>query len=68
MDTWIVDSGATCHMCNDRKYSIAFDDREPVSVALGDGHSLQALGTGKVAMKMNLPDGREKLRTLFDVS
>lgn len=29
--------------------------------------TLQALGTGKVAMKINLPDGREMMCTLSDV-
>lgn len=29
MDSWIVDSGATCHMCNDKKQFVEFKSLKP---------------------------------------
>ena len=46
---WILDSGATCHMCN--KESMFTDLHllhNPLTVMLGDGRNLQAVGRGKV--------------------
>ncbi|KAK4327560.1 hypothetical protein Pmani_001967 [Petrolisthes manimaculis] len=43
-NTWIVDSGATCHMCNNKELFVQYNDKDSVSVSLGDGHSLEALG------------------------
>ena len=47
--TWIIDSGASCHMTWD--LSIMYDYKafeEPDAVYLGDGYSVKALGVGKV--------------------
>ena len=66
-NAWIVDSGETCHMCNNKNCFVEYDDRETVSVALGDGHSLEAIGSGKVTLKVLLPDGKVKKCTLSDV-
>ena len=52
-DSWIVDSGATCHMCNNVVQSL----KESLLVTLGDGHTLEAASRGTVALEMNLPDG-----------
>ena len=57
---WIVDSGATCHMCNNKNCFVEYDERETISVALSDGHSLEAIDSGKVTLKMLLPDGKVK--------
>ena len=66
-NAWIVDSGATCHICNNKNCFVEYDDRETISVALSDGHSLEAIGSGKVTLKMLLPDGKVKKCTLSDV-
>ena len=56
---WIVDSGATCHMCNNQKMFMEFQALDhPSDVTLGDGHTLKASGRGKVALEMKLPTGR----------
>ena len=35
---WIVDSGATSHMCNDQNLLVKLDPLKiPISVTLGDG-------------------------------
>ena len=55
---WIVDSGATCHMCCNRKLFANFQVLDkPVEVTLGDGHTLEPLGRGVVPLNMNLPRG-----------
>jgi hypothetical protein len=40
---WIIDSGATCHMCNNgSKFTHLADLKEFQNVTLGDGHRLKA--------------------------
>lgn len=50
---WIIDSGATSHMCTDRRM---FTKLRPLSksleVKLGDGHVLMAVGQGTVQLIM----------------
>ena len=66
---WIVDSGATCHMCNnERQFSSDFQRFDtPQQVALGDGHELEAVGRGTVYLTLNLPEGKTCQRKLRDV-
>ena len=46
---WIVDSGATCHMCNNAKMFAKFKSfKKAQDVTLGDGHLLEATGEGIV--------------------
>ena len=65
---WIIDSGATSHMCTDQRM---FTELHPLSksleVKLGDGHVLTAVGQGTVQLIMKC--GRDKYRkcTLSDV-
>ena len=67
-DDWIVDSGATCHICNSEAL---FDELEPLSkpqkVTLGDGRTLEAMGVGAVEVKLNLPDGKSRVGRLSEV-
>lgn len=66
--TWIVDSGATCHMCNNKKMFTNFTSlKQPLEVALGDGHVLQAVGRGIVALVTELSDKKTKKCNLHDV-
>ena len=52
-DSWIIDSGATCHICNDRRSFTDFYTLEkPQDVTLGDGHALSAFGTGNVNLSL----------------
>ena len=44
-NSWIVDSGATCHMCNSGVVMSNFHSlKKPQEVTLGDGHVLEATG------------------------
>ena len=67
-DQWILDSGATCHMCNNE---MMFSDlqalRSPLNVTLGDGRNLQAVARGNVVLTMNLSYGKMESCTLHDV-
>lgn len=48
---WIVDSGATYHICNDREQFVEFTQlRKTQEVTLGDGHTLDGTGIGTVSM------------------
>ena len=53
---WMVDSGATRHVCANKdafaSYTPIRDDEKVVY--LGDSHTAQVLGKGKVMMKLSL--------------
>ena len=65
---WIVDSGATCHICNSKEL---FEDlrtlAKPQKVTLGDEHTLEAIGIGTVEVNLKLPDGGSQIGSLSDV-
>lgn len=65
---WIIDSGATSHMCNDRELFVDYQSLEqPVDVALGDEHKIQATARGTVILSVNVQNGETKLCKLHDV-
>ena len=58
---WIVDSGATCHMCNNRNMFVELRQLQPdEKVTLGGGSSLNVAGEGTVDMDMLLSDGTRR--------
>ena len=60
-ETWIVDLGATCHMCNNKALLedfVEFD--ETVDVKLGDGKVLNATGSGSVSVHSVLANGKQQ--------
>lgn len=45
MNDWIVDSGATCHTCNDVKLFVELCSlKQRLEVTLGDGCEVEATG------------------------
>lgn len=67
-DQWILDSGATCHMCNDKSMFYTLQALPgSVKVTLGDGRSLQAVGRGSVTLNMKLSHNKAETCTLHDV-
>ena len=67
-DSWIVDSGATFHMCNDRKLFVELRNLDkPLEVTLGDGYDLHAIGRGVVVLETKFPSCRTKKCKLHDV-
>ena len=54
--TWIIDSGATCHMYNDKSLFIHIRHLDnPQQVTLGDGSPLEGPAEGTVKLDMILP-------------
>jgi len=67
-NNWIVDSGATCHMCNNDKLFVNIHSlQQPLEIMLGDGHALEATGQGVVTLEMKLPNGKTRRCKLHDV-
>ena len=65
---WVVDSGATCHISNTKELFEKFRPlSKPQKVTLGDGHILEAVGTGVVELKLKLPGGQSKIGRLDEV-
>lgn len=65
---WIIDSGATCHMCQDSKlFTTLHQLEDPIDVVLGDGRAITAVGRGEVMLDMVLPNGESKSCMLHDV-
>lgn len=65
--TWIVDSGATSHMCNDKSVFDRLKTLEcPLKITLGDGRGVEATQQGNVQLVMQV--GRKSIScTLHDV-
>lgn len=65
---WIVDSGATCHMCQDDKLFSDINYLEnPVEVTLGDGNKVEGTAQGTVTIKVKLQSGKSRKLQLHDV-
>ena len=65
---WIIDSEATCHICNDEQMFTELKSLKGTqSVLLGDGHRLEATARGVVELRLVLPDGVTKGCQLHDV-
>ena len=68
---WLVDSGATCDMCNSEELFdqiIGLETSQEITV--GDGHSVQETGRGDVILRMNVQNGKIrkcKLRNILYV-
>ena len=57
-ESWIVDSGATCHMSNNRDLFVELRELKTTQeVTLGDGRSLEGIAEGTVNLETLLPDG-----------
>ena len=64
---WIVDSGATSHMCYQKDLFVEYVElQRPQKVTLGDGRILEAVGRGTVSVVLKLPGGETKSRKLCD--
>ena len=65
---WIIDSGATCHMCNNEAmFSELLALHSPLNITFGGGQNLQGVGRGNIVLTMNPLHGKMKSCTLHDV-
>ena len=65
---WIVDSGASTHMCSEHDL---FDSYWPLwppqLIGLGNGRTIPTVGAGDVRLLVYIGDGRRRVLTLCDV-
>ena len=60
---WIVDSGATCHVCHDNSLFSELQNLEkPLDIVLGDGRTLKATGRGTVILILESGSLRRKCK------
>ena len=59
-DTWLIDSGASCHMTPHREWLCEYEKYNAGDMYLGDDSQASIIGCGRV--KLKLKDGR--IRTL----
>ena len=59
-DTWLIDSGVSCHMTPHREWFCEYEKYNGGDVYLGDDSPASIIGRGRV--KLKLKDGR--IRTL----
>ena len=65
---WIIDSGATCHMCNDvNAFTGCVTLKQPQEISLGDGHIVKATGKGTVLLKIAISQNQIQKCELKDV-
>ena len=65
---WIINSGATSHICNDTHLFIElYPPNCPLEVLLGNGHKLTATVHGTVKLSMKSGQRSSHKRTLHDV-
>lgn len=58
---WIVDSGASSHMCCDMSFFSKLEAIDPVLVEIADGETLVANKKGTVSLRLNLSNGRMEI-------
>jgi len=51
---WIIDSGATAHICHDRSMFCTIEDIEPFDISIGDKSGIRAEGRGKVELTLSV--------------
>ena len=65
--SWIVDSGATCHMYHDIDKFINMEKLDKAEdITLGDGHSVKAFGIGTVDLNVRVSDEKPQRCRLFE--
>ena len=65
---FIIDSGATCHMANNKDLFDHIDSvKSEVKVSVGDGRQLDILGQGNISLMVKLPNNQYKLFKLLNV-
>ena len=65
--SWYVDSGASCHMSNDKKFFEQLDSSHSEEVYVADGHKLAATGIGDGYVDFVGPGGKLERRMTTDV-
>lgn len=61
---WLVDSGASEHMCRNRALFTSFTNTSPKPIIIGNGAVISALGYGQMAVQVS--NGNEWVDTVID--
>ena len=64
---WIIDSGATTHICNDRQMFVRLGQINPFEIKVGDKSNVRAVGRGDVELMLPAKDNKVKRCKLSDV-
>ena len=64
---WIIDSGATSHMCTNPDYFVKMDTSVRQDVYLADGKKTTTEGVGSCKLIWETPEGRRSNVLLYDV-
>lgn len=65
---WLIDSGASSHMTHNKSLFKVYNTFEtPQKVTLGDGHILEAVGSGNIEIFTLTRDKQVKPNTMYDV-
>ena len=64
---WIIDSGASAHMCNNKTLFTKIDSTKTSSVTVGDGRGLRCAGVGEVMLCLEVPGGKTQRTAVRDV-
>lgn len=62
---WILDSGASTHICNDKRIMSNFRDIQPIPVR-GFGKEMSVYATGKGRVTLNFAPGRNRFKIVID--
>ena len=63
---WIIDSGATAHICNDMQMFLNLRQVDPFDISIGDKSSVRAVGRGSIELLLSV-SGKTKRCVLNDV-
>ena len=65
-NSWVIDSGSSSHICNNRQLFTELDDTKRSTVMVANGNTLKSLGSGTVKIKTEF-NGSERNITLKNV-
>ena len=51
---WIIDSGATAHICNDKSMFATLNRIDPIDINIGDKSSVHAVGRGSIKLMLSV--------------
>ena len=67
-ERWLIDSGASSHMCYSKDILIDYKEfSQPETVSLGDGRTVEAIGVGNVSLSMQFKVSDPKRCVMYKV-